>query len=401
MNLEDLSKLAQPADTKIVLLVLDGLGGLPRQPGGHTELEEADTPNLDRLAAEGTAGLIEPVGAGITPGSGAGHLGLFGYDPLRYTVGRGVLSALGIGFDLKSQDVAARGNFCTVDEKGRVTDRRAGRIDDDANRRLCERLKEIDVDGAELHIETVREHRFLLVLRGDDLAGAIDDTDPQTTGEKPHEPKPRSDAAEPTSRIVADFLEKARELLADEEQANMVLLRGFGQRPDWPSMWDTYGLRAAAIADYPMYRGVSRLVGMEVQENEPGMEAHIETLRERWDDFDFFFVHEKQPDSAGEDGDFDRRVTLFEEFDKLMPDLLELEPDVLIVTGDHSTPAVLSQHSWHPVPVLLHASTAMPDRVERFGERDCIGGGLGPRLPAWKLMRLAMAHAGRLEKFGA
>jgi 2,3-bisphosphoglycerate-independent phosphoglycerate mutase len=401
MDFQTLTGLTQDADTKIVLLVLDGLGGLPREPDGPTELEAADTPNLDRLVQRSTCGLIEPVGAGITPGSGPGHLALFGYDPLRYTVGRGVLSALGIDFDLRPDDVAARGNFCTVDSEGRVTDRRAGRIGDDENAALCERLREIEVDGAELLVETVREYRLLLVLRGDGLAPDVADTDPQATGVEPHDPEPRSPDAEKTARIVAQFLEQARERLADQDRANMVLLRGFDQRPNWPRFGDTFALRAAAIADYPMYRGVARLVGMDVLQTEAGLDAHVETLKAHWGDFDFFFVHQKQPDSAGEDGDFERRVSLLEEADERLPRILDLEPDVLLVTGDHSTPAVLRQHSWHPVPALLWSKTARPDGTSAFSEAACRGGGLGPRLPATDLMSLALAHAMRLQKFGA
>lgn len=401
MDLQTLAGLVQDADTKIVLLVLDGLGGLPQDTGGPTALEAAQTPTLDRLAGEGTCGLIEPVGPGITPGSGPGHLALFGYDPLSYRVGRGVLSALGIDFDLRPDDVAARGNFCTVDAEGRVTDRRAGRIDDDRNAELCRRLREIDVEGVELFVETVSEHRLLLVLRGEGLDGDVADTDPQATGVEPHRPTPRSPEAERTARVVARFLDEARGRLSEEEDANMVLLRGFDHRPDWPRFQRVFGLRAAAVADYPMYRGVSRLVGMEVLEDAPGVEAQVATLQKRWSDFDFFFVHDKRPDSSGEDGDFPRRVSVIEEADRHVSHLLDLEPDVFLVTGDHSTPAVLGRHSWHPVPALLWSKTARPDRLPSFSERTCRGGGLGPARPATDLMPLALAHARRLRKFGA
>lgn len=401
MELKAVRSLIREADTRIVLFVVDGLGGLAREPGGPTELEVADTTNLDRLAQEGTCGLIEPVGPGITPGSGAGHLGLFGYDPLRYTVGRGVLSALGIGFDLQPEDVAARGNFCTVDADGVITDRRAGRIDTGTNADLCERLREIELEGTEIYVEPELEHRFMLVLRGDDLPAEVTDTDPHRTGVRPSQPTAKGPGAARTARLVEKFIDRAREILSDQERANMVLLRGFDKRPDWPGVRDSYGLRAAVIADYPAYRGVARLVGMDVLDTGRGVAEHLKTLTNHWSDFDFFFLHRKEADSAGEDGDFDRRVSVLEDVDRSIPGLLDLDPDVLIVTGDHSTPAILSQHSWHPVPVVLRAKTARSDGVSHFNERECINGALGPRLPARDLMPIALGHAMRLEKFGA
>ncbi len=402
MDLNFMSNLGQPNESKIVLLVMDGLGGLPLVPGGQTELEAAHTPNLDALAARSICGLHQPIAAGITPGSGPAHLALFGYDPLKYQVGRGVLSALGVDFDLQPGDVAARGNFATLDDEGRVADRRAGRISSQKNQELCELLRqEIDLPGVQFFVQTVKEYRFLLVLRGEGLSGELDDTDPQEVGEEPLRPQHQSPEAEGTARLVAQFVEQARQVLADHHPANMVLLRGFSRRPDWPSFEKSFGLRAAAIAGYPMYRGVSKLVGMGVLDAPDDVEKEFQLLAQRWDEFDFFFVHVKQIDSAGEDGDFERKVALIEETDQLIPRLLDLGPDALIVTGDHSTPALLKYHSWHPVPTLLWSPHCRPDGVEQFGERACLVGGLGPRLPATDLMPLALAHALRLEKFGA
>lgn len=401
MELEFIKQLIDPNDTKIVLLVLDGVGGLPMEAEGLTALEAANTPNLDRLAAQSICGLRQPVAAGITPGSGPGHLGLFGYDPIRYQVGRGVLSALGIGFDLTPRDVAARGNFCTLDDEGQVADRRAGRIPTERSRELCELLRQIELPGVELFVEPVKEYRLLLALRGDDLSDQIADTDPQDVGERPLEPEPLTPDAEETAQLVSRFLDQARDILADQHPANYVLLRGFARRPDWPSMRDVFGLHAAAIAAYPMYRGVAQLVGMEVLETGTEVEEEFDTLEAHWNNFDFFFLHVKRIDSAGEDGDFDGKMALIEEADAMIPRLLELEPDVILVTGDHSTPAKMKYHSWHPVPALLWSDVCRPDSVARFGERACAAGGLGPRLPATDLMPLALAHAGRLEKFGA
>jgi 2,3-bisphosphoglycerate-independent phosphoglycerate mutase len=401
MDFEIIQDLIQLADTKIVLLVMDGLGGMPRGLGHGTALEAASTPNLDDVASQSICGLHQPVGPGITPGSGPAHLALFGYDPIRYQVGRGVLSALGIGFDLKEGDVAARGNFCTVDENGKVADRRAGRIETAKNRQLCEQLRGIELPDVAVFIEPVKEYRFLAVFRGKDLNGNIEDTDPQEAGRPPLEAKPASGGAEKTAELVNRFVEQARHILADQHPANMVLLRGFSQRPRWPQLPELYGIRAAAIAGYPMYRGVSRLVGMEALETGDELDRKLDTLEANREDFDFFFLHVKKMDSAGEDGDFDRKVKLIEAVDKQIPRLLELAPDVLVVTGDHSTPASLKSHSWHPVPVLLQSCYCLPDGVDRFGERACMNGGLGPCFPTIDLMPLALANALRLKKFGA
>jgi 2,3-bisphosphoglycerate-independent phosphoglycerate mutase len=401
MELDFYRKLIVPNDEKVVLLVMDGLGGLPREDGGPTELEAAATPNLDGLAARGTCGLQLPIASGITPGSGPAHLGLFGYDPTRYIVGRGVLSALGIGFDLQQQDVAARGNFCTVDEDGLVTDRRAGRIPTEVGAELCEKLDAIELPGVEIFVRPVKEYRFLLVMRGEGLSGELEDTDPQQVGKPVLEPEVKSADARKAAELVSRFQQEARRVLADQERANGLLLRGFAQRPGWPTFGDVFGVRPAAIAAYPMYRGVARLLGMEVVPTGSEPEDEFVTLKERWNDFDFFYLHVKPTDSAGEDGDFERKKSVIERTDGLLPQLLDLDPDVVVVTGDHSTPSAMKSHSWHPVPVLLWSRRCRPDGVQRFGERDCLAGGLGPRIRATELMPLAMANAGKLEKFGA
>jgi 2,3-bisphosphoglycerate-independent phosphoglycerate mutase len=403
MQEEVIQKLLQPADTRIVLLVIDGLGGMPRDPGGHSELETARTPNLDELARRGICGLHEPVGAGITPGSGPAHLGVFGYDPVRYQVGRGALAACGIGFDLQPGDVAARGNFCTIDDRGRVTDRRAGRIPTEKAAQLCQILQKIDVAGIQVFALPVKEYRMLLVLRGKDLSDEIDDTDPQGTGVEPLSPRPRSqsDKARGTADLIGQVLAQARDLLADQHPANMLLLRGFARRPDWPSFFERFGVRAAAIASYPMYRGLAGLLRMQILETGPEFTDEFATLERNFQSYDFFYLHMKTTDSAGEDGDFDRKVALIEKVDQLVPRLTALKPDVIVVTGDHSTPARMKLHTWHPVPTLLCAGTCRPDPVTEFGEAACLGGALGPRFPAVKLMPLALAHAGRLAKFGA
>ncbi|MFZ4733143.1 MAG: 2,3-bisphosphoglycerate-independent phosphoglycerate mutase [Pirellulales bacterium] len=397
---ELLRDLAEKNTTKIVMLVADGLGGLPLEAGGKTELETASTPNLDRLAGRGTSGSSIPVLPGITPGSGPGHLGLFGYDPLEYRIGRGALEATGIGFELGPDDVAARGNFCTLDAAGRISDRRAGRIPSEESFAVVERLQAVRIDGVETFVKPVKEHRFVVVFRGPGLDGAVADTDPQATGVEPLAPVAASPAAERTARVAAEFVLQARTILASEKKANGLVLRGFAAKPRLPTFAELYGLRAAAIAVYPMYKGLARLAGMTLVGEAASLEEQLDTLAGCWQDHDFFFLHFKYTDSTGEDGAFADKVRRIEELDRALPRIESLRPDVLVVTGDHSTPSRLRSHSWHPVPTLLVADTCRPDGLERFSERDCLRGGLG-QFPAKHLMLLAMAHALRLGKFGA
>ncbi len=395
-----LKSLVEKNDNKIVLLVADGLGGLPSSPGGKTELETAQTPNMDRLAREGTLGMSIPVKPGITPGSGPGHLGLFGYDPLEFVIGRGALEATGIGFHLQENDVAARGNFCTLDAQGNITDRRAGRIPTSECQRLVEKLRTIRLPEVELFVEPVREHRFVLVLRGPGLGDAVNDTDPQATGVPPLEAQGADPPSRRTAELVNQFVAQARRLLAEEPQANGLTLRGFSARPQLPSYEELYGLRAAALAVYPMYRGLARLVGMELVGQPQTLEEQLELLRENWDRFDFFFIHYKYTDSTGEDGNFEAKVQKIQELDAAVPRIVELGPSVLVITGDHSTPSKLRSHSWHPVPVLLWADSCRTDSCTSFGESEAVRGGLG-QIEAQYLMPLALAHAGRLGKYGA
>jgi 2,3-bisphosphoglycerate-independent phosphoglycerate mutase len=406
MNIpEDLTEiwesLAIPQGGKIIYVVLDGVGGLPDRDRGGTELQIAQTPNLDKLAEQSSCGLLEIVGPGITPGSGPGHLTLFGYHPLKYRLGRGVLSALGIDFDLKEGDVAARANFATMDKEGKISDRRAGRIATDLNQRLCQNIRDkvqLDFEG-EFFFETVSEHRAVLVLRGKGLGGDLPDTDPQRTGVAPNQPQANSEASAKTAKLVNSFLEQVKQILASESPANMVLLRGFEQYHPLPSLRDRFKLKGVCIADYPMYRGVSRLLGMDVLPRPGGMEKRFQVLSDcDGEDYDFYFLHVKKTDSYGEDADFDHKVEFIEAVDRLIPQVTALNPDVLVVTADHSTPAIMGRHSWHPVPVMLAAATAKVDPVASFDEYACITGSLGTH-PGTHLMGLALAHAGRLQKF--
>ncbi len=400
LDLDLIKDLATETPSKIVLLVIDGLGGLPKPGTGKTELETARTPNLDGVASRGICGLTDPVSPGITPGSAPGHLALFGYEPIKFSVGRGILEVLGIDFDVKTGDVAARGNFCTIDPDGIVTDRRAGRISTEKNAELCEALSGITLDGAELLVVPVKEHRLAVVFRGEGLSGDVTDSDPQRVGLPVHPIVAHTPEAEKLARLANDFVAKAKTILADYHPANMVLLRGFSQHPDLPTMKDVYKLDAAAIASYPMYRGLARLVGMEILDTGPTITDEFDTLAQHYDQHNFFFIHVKRTDSTGEDGDFDAKVRVIEEIDELLPKVLDLEPDVLVVSGDHSTPALLKAHSWHPVPTILCSEWCRPDHVREFSESACASGGLG-RLPAVQVMPLAMANALKLAKFGA
>ena len=401
MDVHDLIRsLILKNDAKIVMLVADGLGGLPLQPGGPTELEAATTPNLDRLAQRGVQGLSLPVLPGISPGSGPGHLGLFGYDPIQYVIGRGALEATGIGFELEKGDVAVRCNFCTLDGEGRLVDRRAGRIPTPESTALVGKLRDIQIPGIDIFVEPVKEHRFVVVFRGNDLGDNVQDTDPQQLGVLPFDPVATDSDSTKTADVAKIFLDQARQILTSEAKANFHTMRGFAAKPDLPTYEEVYGLRAAAIAIYPMYKGLARLVGMSVVGTPNSLEEQIDLLARQWQEYDFFFVHFKYTDSTGEDGNFDEKVKQIELLDTIVPQVTSLNPEVLVVTGDHSTPSALRSHSWHPVPTLLVSDCCRTDSCKHFGETEAIHGGLG-QFEAKYLMTLAMANAGRLNKYGA
>lgn len=400
MNIHDLvAELREENSSKIVLLVADGLGGLPMRPGGKTELETARTPNLDACARDGVCGLSLPVLPGITPGSGPGHLSLFGYDPLEYRIGRGILEALGINFQVGSQDVAIRGNFITL-ENGLIKDRRAGRPTTDRCKAMVAKMRQVKIPGVEVFVEPVKEHRFVAVFRGEGLGDKVNDTDPQAVGVAPLKAEGGDEASKKTADVANEFVAQVGRILKDDAPTNGCTLRGFARYPKIATMKDVYGLRAAAIAVYPMYKGLARLVGMDVLDAGDTLESQIATLKQVWNDHDFFFIHFKYTDSTGEDGTFDKKVQMIEKLDSALPGILDLKPDVLIVTGDHSTPSKMKSHSFHPVPTLLRAATARTDRVTEFGEEPCLRGGLG-QFQAKHLMLLAMAHANRFGKYGA
>lgn len=401
MNMQELVKeLSIQTPSKIIMLVIDGLGGLPDPRTGYTEMESARLPNLDALSAGGVCGLSYPVAPGITPGSGPGHLALFGYDPITCNIGRGVLEAVGIDVELGPGDIAARGNFCTIDAKGIITDRRAGRISTEKCAGLCKLLDNMDIEGINIRVYPVREHRFVVVFSGSGIEPEISESDPSRVGVSPLEISALNDSSRKMADVTAKFVSKAKDILTTQHPANMLLLRGFAKKPHFPTMQEIYKLNPLAIAVYPMYRGLARLVGMKVANACTTLDDEIKTLQQNYKDYDFFFVHVKWTDTAGEDGDFARKVKVLEQIDAAIPALLELKPDVLVITGDHSTPAILRGHSWHPVPVLISAKYCRGDAVPSFSEIAFIAGGIG-RINATEIMPLVMANALKLTKFGA
>ena len=395
-----IEELITPSDKKILLLVLDGLGGLPREAGGPTELEAAHTPHLDELARDGSLGLLEPLGPGISVGSAPGHLALFGYDPVERRIGRGLLAALGIDFELHDSDICLRGNFCTLDKHRNVTNRRAGRIPTEESSSLCKQLEEeVDLGDVEAFVRPVADHRFLLVLRGQRLSDRVTDTDGRLVNEPPKVCRPLREEAARTAGFINEFTRQSEKILAGREQANGVLLRGAQKKLPLPSLNERFGLHTAAAADYPMYRGLAKLAGFEIIGSSPDRTKRFTSVTARYSDFDFFYVHDKEPDVYGEDGDFDGKVAAIEAIDMALPKLLTVQWDVLAVTADHSTPAVMGEHSWHPAPVLIHGPFVRQDECSAFSEHQAVRGALG-RFQAVDLMPLLLAHSLRLGRFG-
>jgi len=402
MNRFDVLKsITSKTDSKIVLMIIDGLGGTRNDHFPLTELEKAKTPNMDKLAKKSVCGRVFPVSYGITPGSGPGHLASFGYDPFCYDIGRGVLEALGLGLKFHPDDVAARGNFATV-KNNLLTDRRAGRIPTEKCRELCELLqsKINKIDGIEVKIFPGLDHRFVLILKGSNLSSEIPDTDPQHLGVSPLKAVALNDKAEFTAKVLERTISRMNEILKNEPKANTVLFRGFSKLPVIPTFQELYKLTPAAIATYPLYRGVASLAGMEILKTGDTIESEFRTFQEQYLNYDFFFIHIKKTDSYGEDGNYEGKVKIIEEVDSNIPLLNQMNPDVIVITGDHSTPSQLKSHSWHPVPIIIFAKNCGFDAVQEFNEKSCSEGELGI-FPSQYIMEIALANAGKLDKYGA
>ncbi len=407
MKLDDqYSELTLKTNAKLALVVLDGLGDLATQEQNYlTPLEAAHTPNLDALSKDSAQGRMIPVAPGITPGSGPGHLGLFGYDPLEFQVGRGVIEALGLGVELKPGDVCARANFATLDAKGIVTDRRAGRIPTETCEKLCAMLsaRVKKIGDTQVIIQAGKEHRFVVVFRGKGLEGPLTDADPNREGfaiptVKPRDPK--NAKQKKTAKLIAEFYKKALPIIAKERPANGFLMRGIAHQPDIPLFEERYRLKPACLAVYPMYKGLAQLVGMKKIEGPQTIAEQFERYLTEYDNYGFFFIHYKYTDKAGEDGNFAAKKKAIEDFDAALPILLRKKPDVLAITGDHSTPCALKGHSWHPQPVLLHSAFSGSDKLDRFTETGANQGSLGV-FDAKFLIRLMQANARLFDKFGA
>lgn len=396
----DLKKLYQKNERKIVLLVFDGLGGIPTEEDGLTELEKANIPNLDEFAKKGICGRMIMVEEGITPGSGPGHFSLFGYDPVKTEIGRGVLESLGVGLEIQKGDLCARGNFATMNEEGIITDRRAGGITTEKNKEICEVLNRIKIDGVQIIVKPGKEHRFVLLLRGEGLFDSLSETDPQKTGVPPHRVEALNEKSEKSSFFVNNFIEEAHKILKNYYPANTILLRGFANPPQICSFEEKYGLKPCAIATYPMYKGIAKLLGMDVKEAGVTFKEEIDCLEREFANYDFFYIHVKETDTAGHAGDFERKRKVLENCDLEIPRIFKLNPDVFIVTGDHSTPPSLKEHSWHPVPVAMISKNEIPDLCEKFTEREFMKGSMGI-FHGTKLIQIAMANAGKLLKFRA
>lgn len=400
-DLDLMKSISIKTDSKILLIVMDGVGGLPHPESGMTELETASKPNMDELCKKGITGLSHPISRGVTPGSGPSHLALFGYDPLKYKIGRGVLEALGIGFNMTAKHMAARANFATMMD-GIITDRRAGRIPTEKNMELCAKLQsEInEIDGVKITIKNGKEHRFVVILEGEGLDDNLTETDPQKEGMFPRPVEAVKPEAEKSAEILNKLVGKINDILKDEEKANTLLLRGIAKYPHIPSMNEVFRLTPAAIANYPMYKGLAKLVGMDVLETGDTISDEFKTLKENYDSHDFFYLHIKKTDSYGEDGNFNAKVHIIEEVDKEIASIEDLKFEVIAVTSDHSTPAVLKGHSWHPNPFVLISDTCFSDNFDSFHEKNCQLGGLGQFYSA-DIMPLLLGHARKMEKYGA
>jgi len=382
------------------MVVVDGLGGMPHPDYGKSELEFADIPILDTLGSTSSVGATIPVAPGITPGSGPGHMALFGYNPVKYLLGRGILEGMGIGADISQGDVAARGNFCVLDTEGSIVDRRAGRLDTETCKVLCSKLNEIQLDGVDFDVYPVMDYRFVLVLKGGNLSPNISETDPQVEGVLPLLSQPFNSEAQITANFIKEFVLKATELLGSaDSSANGILLRGFSGLPTLPDFANQYALNPAAIAAYPMYRGLAGLIGMDILESGQTFESEIDVLEDNFHQgYDFFFLHYKPADSAGEDGDFLAKVSQLENFNRDIQRVIDLNPDVLVICGDHSTPSFTASHSWHPVPFMINSQYSEGTSAV-FTEKACRTGAIGT-IQAEQLMFQVLAHASKLNKFG-
>ncbi|MHA2179286.1 MAG: 2,3-bisphosphoglycerate-independent phosphoglycerate mutase [Candidatus Thorarchaeota archaeon] len=406
-----------------VFVVMDGVGDRPQKElGGKTPLEAAKTPTLDKMAAEGQSALMNVIGPGITPGSDTAHLALFGYDPLAEYPGRGPLEAFGAGLETKPGDVAFRSNFATVDSKMVVLDRRAGRtFSPEEQEELQAALNGLEINDVKVRFIATVEHRGALVLEGEGLYAEISDVDPHETGKKILTVRALKPEAEKTAKVVNELMRVAHERMKGLETnkkrakkglplANAILLRGPGRHSDVPSLPQRYGIKSAVIAGGALYIGSAKYVGMEhiqvegqtgtIDTNFDNIAAKtIETIESG---FNYVFVHIKATDNASHDGNAKEKILAIERTDAMIGKILEKVGDkiVMAVTGDHSTPVCIKEHSCDPVPILFWSNFIRPDSVKRFSEIDAAKGAMHT-IRGIDVMPLLLGYAGYIDKFGA
>ncbi len=398
---------------KIVFIVFDGLADRPiKELGNKTPLEVANKPNLDELAKRGVNGLLDIISPGKRIGSDVAHLSILGYDPYKYYTGRGPLEASGIGLELDSNDVAFRANFATVSEDFTVIDRRAGRIKE-GTKELEKAINEIDI-GVDFIFKASVAHRGALVLKGKGLSDKVSDTDPHEVGVKVMEAKPLENTKEAkrTAEIINEFTKKVHEVLNNHRvnverakrglpKANIVLLRGAGRTPKLEPFEKRYGIKGACIAKTAIIKGIARLLGMEVIDSKEDFLERGKQIFEALNRNDFVLLNIKEPDEAGHDGNYEKKIKIIEEADKMIGMFLDyVEENYLVVLSDHTTPVSFRDHTGDEVPVLIAGPEVRSDDVTTFSERSVYKGYLN-RIRALDLMTYMLNLTNRLEKYGA
>ncbi|MFB6490483.1 MAG: 2,3-bisphosphoglycerate-independent phosphoglycerate mutase [Thermoproteus sp. AZ2] len=407
----------------VLWILFDGGGDRPRN--GVTPFFIALKPVIDRLASLGSCGIMDPISPGVRPGSDTSHLALFGYDPYRYYTGRGAFEALGAGVELRPGDVAFRTNLATIDAKGIVVDRRAGRYVAPEEAREVEAImakigEEVERRfGVSVVYKSTVEHRGVLVLRGP-VSHKVSDTDPHKVGEPlaPAKPLDGGKEAQTTAEVVNEitrlFVEYSKGLEANKRRSernepliNAILIRGGGYMPAIEPLAQRYRVRAAAIAGVALIRGVAKSVGMDVYAAEglggtkfDKFEAAVRLAIDLMKRYDLVFLHVKGTDSASHDGDFKGKVSVVERLDEALRPYAEiLEENYVVVTSDHATPVAVMEHTGEPVPIMLYGPDVVRDDVTRFSELTCWRGALG-RIRGIDVMPTLASYLGVSEKFG-
>ena len=404
---------------KTFFVICDGLGDRPiPKLGRKTPLEYAKTPNLDAIARRGIIGAMNTIDIGVRPGSDTAHMAIFGYDPHVYYTGRGPFETAGLRMEHKDGDICFRVNMGTVDDTLHIIDRRAGRIGDTSA--FARELNGMKIDGVEFFVKAGTGYRMGMIMRGKKLSTHITDIDPGHVGKGVRMCEATDDTSEAkrTAKILNTFVSRAHKLLKrmpvniDRQknglpQANYLLVRGAGVYPKLPRFFDKYGLRAACFAGAGLYKGIARLIGMDVV-HVPGatgkpdsnIRAKVETAIKHRKDYDFFFIHFKGADSCGEDGDVEGKIAYIEKIDDAVAPLLKLKNSLVVITADHSTPCTIKSHSADDVPIVIMGDEVRDDDVHEFSERTCAKGRMG-HIKGMHVMPIILDLMGIAEKFGA